>query len=272
MFRFRPVHVFVVLFCLLSALLMFLPTTAQSAADKPEPALRQVNTEAYLSNNLLRIYINERQSTVWHYQYAPGVWGESNYHELFALYAPGVGIAESPGFTVDQSFSNPNGGPGSISGIVSNSRFRVRRTVVMPPGNARYFRIEYEISNKSSTAIADVRFFQAIDFDIPFTGDHTDDYGWYDATTDYIGVRDDDYFRNIVVSVPRSDKHSVDFWSRQIYSDWDDGNLSGQNSYGPGDPAVAKQFNLGNLAANESRRGTFYVWLGLTQVNADREA
>ena len=42
---------------------------ASSAAqtDKGEP--RRQDADAYLSNNLLRIYTAERQSTVWHYQY-----------------------------------------------------------------------------------------------------------------------------------------------------------------------------------------------------------
>ena len=235
---------------------------ASSAAqtDKGEP--RRQDADAYLSNNLLRIYTAERQSTVWHYQYSPGAWGESNYHELFALYTPAGGIVESPTLIVDQSFTNPGGGAGSVSALLSNSQFRVRRTVTVPPGDGRYVRLDYDIINKSSATIIDARFFQAIDFDIPFTGDHTDDMGWYDATNDTIGVRDDQFFRNVLASVPHADRNSVDFWSTQIYSDWDDGNLSGRTAYGPGDPAVAKQFNLGNLAPNQSAHVTFYVWFG----------
>lgn len=259
MLRFRPAHVFVILFCLLMTVGV-LPPPALSQPEKPEP--RHAEAEAFLSNNLLRIYINERESRVWEYQYAPGAWGESNFREQYALYTPTSGIAESPGLTVEQSFVNPNGGAGSVRGVTSSSLFRVTRTVTLPPGNARYFRIDYEVANKTGTTIQDVRFFQAIDFDIPRTGDHSDDSGWYDSTTDYIGVRDDDYFRNIVVSVPRSDQHSVDFYYTQIYQDWDDGNLSGRNSYGPGDPAVAKQFNFGSMAPNASRSVTFYVWFG----------
>ena len=262
MFRSRPVYAFVIAFCLLSTGLMLRPPAAWSAADKPEPEARQSDTEAYLSNNLLRIYINERESRVWEYQYAPGAWGESNFREQYALYTPASGIAESPGLAVEQSFVNPGGGAGSVRGVTSSSLFRVTRTVTMPPGDARYFRIDYQVANKTGATIQDVRFFQAIDFDIPRTGDHSDDYGWYDSTTDYIGVRDDEYFRNIVVSVPRSDQHSVDYYYTQIYQDWDDGNLSGRNSYGPGDPAVAKQFNFGSMAPNASRSVTFYVWFG----------
>jgi len=234
--------------------------SAMAGPGKPEP--RSAEAQAYLSNNLLRIYINERDSTEWQYQYTPGVWGESNFHELFAVYTPAQGTVESPSLSIDQPFNNPGGGPGSVSAVLSNANFRIRRTVTMPAANARYFLIEYEIANKTNATLAGARFFQAIDFDIPFTGDHTDDYGWYDPATDYIGVKDDAYFRNIVASVPRSDNHSVDFWQTQIYFDWDDGNLAGRNTYGPGDPAVAKQFNLGNLAPGETARVTFYVWFG----------
>ena len=235
---------------------------AESAAQTGKGDPRRQDADAYLSNNLLRIYTAERQSTVWHYQYRPGVWGESNYHELFALYTPAGGIVESPTLAVDQPFTNPGGGAGSVSALLSNSQFRVRRTVTVPPGDGRYVRLDYDIINKSSATILDARFFQAIDFDIPFTGDHTDDMGWYDATTDTIGVRDDEYFRNVLASVPHADRNSVDQWSTQIYVDWDDGNLSGRTAYGPGDPAVAKQFNLGNLAPNQSAHVTFYVWFG----------
>lgn len=236
-----------------------IPSTKENSA-KPEPRL--TDAEAQLSNNLLRIYISERNSRVWEYQYAPGLWGESNFHEHFAIYTPAAGIVESEDLLVDQGFSNPGGGTGSVTGRLSNSQFSVTRSVIMPPGNARYFRIDYDIANKTGSTVQDVRFFQAIDFDIPRTGDHTDDYGWYDPTTDYIGVRDDSFFRNILVSTPRSDNHSVDWWNWQIYVDWDDGNLSGRNSYGPGDPAVAKQFNLGNLSPGQSRHVAFYVWFG----------
>ena len=227
---------------------------------KPEP--RSAEAEAYLSNNLLRVYISERDSRKWEYQYQPGSWGESNFHELFAVYTPVQGTVESPSLAIEQPFNNPGGGPGSVSAVLSNANFRIRRTVTMPPANARYFLIEYEIVNKTNATLAGARFFQAIDFDIPYTGDHTDDYGWYDPATDYIGVRDDAYFRNIVASVPRSDDHSVDYWRTQIYDDWDDGDLAGRDVYGPGDPAVAKQFNLGNLAPGETARVTFYVWFG----------
>ena len=259
MVRFRPTLVVVLLFVVVMTAVM-LPPAARSQPEKPEP--RQSDAEAFLSNNLLRIYINERDSRVWEFQYAPGSWGESNFREQYALYTPTSGIAESPGLVVEQSFVNPGGGAGSVRGVTSSSLFRITRTVTMPPGNARYFQIDYEIANKTGATIQDVRFFQAIDFDIPLTGDHTDDYGWYNSTTDYIGVGDDDYFRNIVVSVPRSDRHSVDFYYTQIYEDWDDGDLSGRNTYGPGDPAVAKQFNFGSMAPNASRNVTFYVWFG----------
>jgi len=235
---------------------------AGSAAQTDKTAPRRQDADAYLSNNLLRIYIAERQSTVWYYQYSPGLWGESNYHELFALYTPTGGIVESPSLTVDQPFTNPGGGPGSVSALLSNSQFLVQRTVTVPPDDGRYIRLDYDIINKSGATIPDARFFQAIDFDIPFTGDHTDDNGWYDATNDTIGVRDDQFFRNVLASVPHADRNSVDHWSTQIYFDWDDGNLSGRTTFGPGDPAVAKQFNLGSLSPNEGVRVTFYVWFG----------
>ena len=146
MFRFRPLPLFVLLFCLLTTAVM-IPPAALSQPEKPEP--RHAEAEAFLSNNLLRIYINERESRVWEYQYAPGAWGESNFREQYALYTPASGIAESPELAVEQSFVNPGGGAGSVRGVTSSSLFRVTRTVTMPPGDARYFRIDYQIANKT---------------------------------------------------------------------------------------------------------------------------
>lgn len=83
MLRFRPAHVFVILFCLLMTVGV-LPPPALSQPEKPEP--RHAEAEAFLSNNLLRIYINERESRVWEYQYAPGAWGEQFPRTVRALY------------------------------------------------------------------------------------------------------------------------------------------------------------------------------------------
>lgn len=238
------------------------PPTQSGEKDSRMPRPLALGNTAFLSNNLLSIYIAERGSNVWYYQYAPGRWGESNYYEHFAIYTQATGTVESENFTIVQPFTDPGGGAGTIEAILVISGVKVVRRVTMLPGDTRYFRIDYEITNISTATIQDVRFFEAIDFDVPWTGDHSDDYGWYDSVTDYIGVRDDEFFRNVVVSIPSSDKHSVDYWYTQIFDDWDDGDLSGNNIYGPGDSAVAKQFNLGNLVPQTSKSISFLIWFG----------
>jgi hypothetical protein len=246
-------------------------TFATTLRDKHDPPIykmihnaRVESNEAtvLLTNNVLRVYISERNSQTWYYQYAPGIWGESNFHEHFAIHSPDFGIAESENFEIIQSFRPVIGDSGSVYGLLREHGIEIERNIVIPSGEARYFQINYRLTNRSTNIIKNLKFFQSVDFDVPVTGDHRNDYGWYDPTNDYIGVKDDAYFRNILVSVPRSDNHGVDFYDTQINIDWDDGELSGRNEFGPGDPGVAKQFNIGDFAPQQSRSISFYVWFG----------
>ncbi|NQE04683.1 hypothetical protein C5S32_02320 [ANME-1 cluster archaeon GoMg1] len=218
---------------------------------------------AHLKNNLLDLHFTEQNSDLWQYQWQLGQWGESCYHEHFGVYTDNAGrTLESEEFTIDQPFTDPGGVSGTITAILHYGDIQVKRKITLISGDIRFFEIEYTIKNIGSSTLNDVRFFQTIDFDIPWTGDHTDDYAWYDAEHDYVVVKDDEYFENSFTGSKRSDRHGMAHWSTEIYDDWDDDNLNNANSYGPGDPAIGLQYNLGNLATGAEEIVTITIWSG----------
>lgn len=257
----------------IAALLLVLASTVYCAADArlaaqapsvKKRALTGVENVivAYLANDVLRIYIGERYSEEWQYQYEPGQWGESCFREHFAVYTGSTGTVESEDFVVDIPFIDPGGTPGTVTSLLHAGSVEVTRLVSVPEGNARYFQIQYLVRNSGASTLPDVRFFETVDFDIPWTGDHEDDYGWYNELIDYVGVRDADFFRNGVASNILSSRHGVAFYYDELYEDWDDGELNNANLYGPGDPAVGKQFNLGDLAAGQQEQIILTIWFG----------
>ena len=218
---------------------------------------------AHLKNNLLDLHFTEQNSDLWQFQWQPGQWGESCYHEHFGVYTDNAGrTLESEEFTIDQPFTDPGGVPGTITAILHYGDIQVKRKITLISGDIRFFEIGYTIKNIGSSTLNDVRFFQTIDFDIPWTSDCTDDYASYDAEHDYVVVSDGEYFNNSFKALRHSDRHGIDHWSTEIYEDWDDGNLNNANSYGPGDPGIGMQYNLGNLAPGAEEIVTITVWSG----------
>ena len=226
-------------------------------------AIVEATSTAHLKNDVLDLYFTEQNSDLWKYQWQPGQWGESCYHEHFGVYTDDAGrTLESEEFTIDQSFTDPGGVPGTVTAILHYGDVQVKRKITLISGDIRFFEIEYTIKNTGASTIDDVRFFQTIDFDIPQTGDHTDDHAWYDAEHDYVVVKDDEFFENSFKARRDSTRHGIDYWHTEIYDDWDDGNLNNANSYGPGDPAIGMQYNLGSLVAGEEEIVAITVWSG----------
>ena len=222
------------------------------AQDKiPVPrAIRQARASLHLQNGVLNLYCNERNSDTWLFQYSPGEWGESCYHEHFAIWTP-EGIRESDEFLVTQEFTTPSGG--SSTCIVTSPPFEVIRAIELDPGSVNFFDIIYLVKNVGGATQNDVRFFQAIDFDIPDTGDCTDDYGQYDSGDRKTWIVDYEFFRNTVTATPLPDQHGLDHWSIEIWDDWDDGVLNERSWYGPGDPGLTLRFNLGNMQPGQQK-------------------
>jgi hypothetical protein len=222
----------------------------QAKEDLPVAEL-QVRATAHLTNDVFDLYFNEQNSDVWWFEYAPGETGESCYHEHFAVWTPASGIQESENFVITAPFGAP--AEGRVSATLQAGAFEITRSILVESGSVNFFTITYTIRNAAGAAERDVRFFQTIDFDIPFTSDCTDDYGRYNAASHAVSVTDYEFFRNTVTSVPVASQYGVDYWSTEINEDWDDGQLNGQSFFGPGDPGVGLQFNLGDLAPGAQR-------------------
>jgi len=233
------------------ALLLLSLGVAGQGKERLPVGERQARATAQLTNDVLDLYFTERNSNVWWFEYAPGQRGESCYHEHFGVWTPASGIRESEDFAVTEGFGAPT--EGRVSATLQARPFEITRAIFLGPGADPFFTITYTIRNTASSTERDVRFFQTIDFDIPFTSDCTDDYGRYDAGSHSVSVVDYEFFRDTVTSLPVADQHGVDYWFTEIYEDWDDGELNGQSFFGPGDPAVGLQFNLGDLAPGGQR-------------------
>ena len=226
-------------------------------------ATAEITSTANLRNNLLDLYFTEQNSDLWKYQWSPGQWGESCFHEHFGVYTANAGrTLESEDFTIDIPFNNPGGTYGTVSATLHYGDVQVIRQITLLSGDIRFFEIEYTIKNIGTSTLNDVRFFQTIDFDIPMTGDHTDDYAWYDSVYDYVIVNDDDYFENSFTGSRTSSRHGIAYFSTELYDDWDDGNLNNVNNYGPGDPGIGMQYNLGNIPPGAEEIVTITIWSG----------
>lgn len=174
---------------------------------------------ANLSNDRLDLFFQEQNSSVWKFLYdvSNNSWGESCWNEHFGIWTPTTGTLESENFTVQDSFSDPGGQAGTISAVLTTGDFEITRTISLKAGDIRFFQIKYNVKNTGQATIDDVRFFETIDFDIPITGDHTDDYGWYESSTDYIGIKDDEFFRNGITSNIRSSVHGMAHYSTELW-------------------------------------------------------
>ena len=273
-----------VCFLFLSAVLSFAVaqdgsvTVPQDGEEKPDSPYGDNGSKgrARLSNDVLDCVFLEDGSELWQYQYTPGHWGESCWREHYAIYSGNHGNtmeSDDPGFQVIVPFDNPGGGPGTILAVLQtrDDAFEVSRTITMLSGPVRFFKLDYVVTNISSVTQADVRFFETIDFDIPETGDHEDDYGYYDEEDDYIWIVDWDYFQNGIESELLSDHHGMEHYTIEIYDDWDDGLLNDHDNYGPGDPGIGKQFNLGEMYPGESRQINMKIWFGVP-INCETDA
>jgi len=231
-------------------------------AENPEKtvlpfAVRQARATAHLSNDVLDLYFTERYSDTWRFMYKPEEWGESCYYEHYAVWTPARGIIESDTFQVISPFGSPI--DGTIAAVLKAGPFEITREILLEPNTANRFTIHYTIKNTGTSTEQDVRFFQTIDFDIPVTADCTDDYGHYDSDSHDIWVVDYEYFRDRVDSVPDPSAFGLNYWYTEIYDDWDDGQLNQRSYYGPGDPAIGLQWNLGDLSPGEQAEVIVYI-------------
>jgi hypothetical protein len=209
-------------------------------------------------NNLMDLDIGEKYSTLWKYKWDGVNWGESCWKEEYSIWYSGI-IHESSGFTILNYFGTSYNDADKTA-ILKTGNIEVTRTISIPSGNDRYFTISYKLENTGSSTLSDVRFFEQVDYDVPWTGDHWDDTGWYDSTNDFVWIKDPDYFQNGFTGSKTSSRHGMEHYSTELADDHD-GNLNGANSY-YGDPAVGLQYNLDSLGPGDTWEISMTFWFG----------
>jgi len=245
-------------------------TSRKSLAYKSSASSNTAN----LYNNVLNIFINEKRSgsatsLEWRYKYDGVNWGNSNYFEHYVIYNQEDGAVKSDNLTIINSCNNPNGA-GTATCTLSYKNMTINRIITLSPGDKRYFQIKYSITTTSDKT--DLRFFQIIDFDVPDTGSQSqcDDQARYNSLNDYVVVEDNNYFKNGFSADIQSSRHGIAYFSEELQNDWTDHELNNNDDCSDGvcrqssctDPAVALQYNLGDMDAEEKKEITFTFWFG----------
>ena len=214
--------------------------------------IKSLSPGYHANNTYLDVYFGETHSDTWYFQYEPGTWGDACYTEHYAVWTGNWSSTKESDedFTVDQYFDDSADGR---TATLHYGDLKINRQIYVPSGDAKYFTITYTLTNTNETAsLSDVRFFEAVDYDIV---DSSGDYGWYVDTDDSIWQNDDRYFKNGFTGDKASSNHGMDYWDTELYYDWDDGELNGKDKYpetGTDDVAVGMQWNIGNLSSGES--------------------
>ncbi|MFW9935294.1 MAG: PKD domain-containing protein [Candidatus Thorarchaeota archaeon] len=217
-------------------------------------------------NNVIDLDIGEHYSSLWQYKWDGINWGESCYREEYSLWYSNS-LHESSGFTVIDTYGTSYNDADTHARLYSGNLY-VDRDIYISTGNNRFFQISYIITNEGSSSYTDVRFFQQVDYDVPWTGHHYNDIGWYDSTTDFVWIKDASYFQNGFTGSKPSDDHGIWYFFDELYYDELDGDLNSVDYYDTsinyeGDPAIALQYNIGALNPGDSWDVTITFWFGI---------
>jgi len=221
----------------------------------------------------------------WNYRYDPYLDSTSVFSQEYSLWfggaihrsrTDGCSLPVPTDFTVEDYFGNGINDPDNYARTRSGN-FTVGMTVTIDgrprsPGEASFVQIVYDVTNTGSVAEADVRFFALVDYDIPnTTGDnYTDDTSDYDPMTDTVWVRDPRFFKaGLSASDRRSSAHGMDAYEIELWGDDGDGVLNGLDSYGPADPGVGEQWNIGTMEPGASWTVTVVFSFNAELVIAD---
>ncbi|MDP7141468.1 MAG: hypothetical protein QF506_03860, partial [Candidatus Woesearchaeota archaeon] len=224
-----------------------------------------------MSNDHLSLTFSELASgshfsNYWYYQ------GQSAaYFEHFGVYSSTwYSTKESENhFSVNQPFSG-EGNTRTAKVRTNTNDLEVTRTVSVPYGNSKYFTIYYKLENIGDSTLNDVRFFETVDFDIV---DVAGDHGWYTSNIDQIWMIDSRYFKNGFGGSIPSNEHGIDYYSTELYDDWDDGNLNGADDSGEiSDPAIGMQWNVGSLRPDSNWEITLTFNFGSSVILCDSDS
>lgn len=242
--------------------------------DKDSNSLIKSLSAVYHANNTyLDVTFGETYSDTWNFQWQPGNWGECCYLEHYAVYSGTWGGTKESDvdFIIDQIFEDS---PDGRTATIYYENLQITRQIYVPGGDEKHFEITYTLTNTNDTStLSDVRFFETLDSDIPDTSDCGDDYAWYVDTMDLVCQNDDEFFSNGFTGSKPSSNHGMDDYSTELYSDWDDGELNGNDRYpetGTGDCAVGMQWNVGDMNPRESWEITLTFYFGeVAGIRAD---
>lgn len=218
----------------------------------------------WAQNNKMRLYFNVDYSDTWYFRYNETDEAETSYRENFAIWFDNqihygfYGYRYSP----VKLFGGEKNDPDNSCILNILDKIYIERSIQIAPGDGTYFKICYKLTNVTDQPIEDVRFFELVDFDIPHTGAHGDDIGWYDPATDFVWVKDEAYFQNGFTGNRKSAHHSVNNYSYVIEGDANDGNLDDNDTQNQNDPGIGLQWNAGTLQPGQTWDLDVTFWFG----------
>lgn len=221
----------------------------------------------YAQNNRMRLYFHTRYSDEWYFSWN-GNEAETSFRENFALWFDGrtsygaCTLADEGDATTVKFFGNGRNDEDNSCILDFRNALRVERSIRIAPGDGTYFKVCYKVTNITDSPIADVRFFELVDFDIPNTGGCGNDIGWYDALTDFVWVKDEAWFQNGFTGNRPSSHHSVHEYYDVINLDAADGILNDYNEFDFDDPGIGLQWDAGTLQPGETWDLDVTFWFG----------
>ena len=215
----------------------------------------------WVENNKMRLYFNIDYSDNWYFRYND-TEAETSFREHYAVWMDGSIQYGHWGNTVVKRFGGEKNDPDNSCIVKFRDKLHVERRIQIAPGDGTYFKICYKLTNITEQPLEDLRFFELVDFDIPWTGAHGDDVGWYDAQTDFVWVSDENWFQNGFTGNRKSSHHSVNNYSYVIEGDANDGNLDDNNESKYNDPGIGLQWNVGTLQPGQSWDLDVTFWFG----------
>lgn len=215
----------------------------------------------WAENNKMRLYFNIDYSDNWYFRYND-TEAETSFREHYAVWMDGSIQYGHWGNAVVKRFGGEKNDPDNSCIVNFRDKLHVERRIQIAPGDGTYFKICYKLTNITEQPLEDLRFFELVDFDIPWTGAHGDDVGWYDAQTDFVWVSDENWFQNGFTGNRKSSHHSVNNYSYVIEGDANDGNLDDNNESKYNDPGIGLQWNVGTLQPGQSWDLDVTFWFG----------
>jgi hypothetical protein len=211
----------------------------------------------YGGNELLVLQIGETQSDYWVYI----DHGYSCTQEIYSIWYDGA-IHKSYYFQVIDGFGTDYNDPDATAVLETpDGNIEVMRTIYIPSGSERYFTISYTLMNTGSSTLSDVRFFELVDYDIPYSPGGYNDNAWYDSESDFVWTEDQGYFKSGFTGSIPSSNHGIDVCENEMVTDDRDGELNNVDNM-TGDVAVGLQYNIGDFAPGATWEITMTFWFG----------